>query len=275
MKATVKKQKTKGQSVITIKDEGRPVSGAHVLLLADNNTFFEGNTGTDGTYIFRDLQIKSYSVYVAHPLYPGYVIDGFVPDSDLDIDIKKEGDVGSLICASRTGYIPGLDGRLNPILDTSNRTYLYADNIAIDGGKNQPVTFDIGKQITLEDRSGAVFAVVFLRIKGDSSILQYRKIITDNIAQPEGRITGLIIEAGGNISNSGEILANKDQYIILRSAKNIIHSGKIDTSGNPNHKVGLLERLTNNQTAAIVIGGLILAAVIYIIYRYSGINLHT
>lgn len=38
-----------------------------------------------------------------------------------------------------TGYIPGLNRRLNPIYDSSHRMYLYADNIAIDGGVKQPL----------------------------------------------------------------------------------------------------------------------------------------
>lgn len=55
-----------------------------------------------------------------------------------------------------TGYIPGLKGRLNPILDSSNRTYLYADNIAIDGGKGQPVGFNVNVPFELEDADGTV-----------------------------------------------------------------------------------------------------------------------
>ena len=34
-----------------------------------------------------------------------------------------------------TGGLPGLAGRLNPILDHLDRMYLYAANIAIDEGK--------------------------------------------------------------------------------------------------------------------------------------------
>lgn len=274
MKVAQRKQNIQGASTITVKDGNIPISNAHILLIAENNTFFEQRTDEKGVCVFENLQVKAYSVYIAHSSYPGYAIDNYVPDSDLEITIEKNDDVGSLVCANGTGYIPGLDGRLNPILDTSDRTYLYADNIAINGGENQPVTFAIGRPITLEDRNGVSLAVVFLRIKGDSSLLQYKKLESQKGSQPSGHIKGLIIETGGNINNSGEILADKNQFVILRAAKDVNHSGKINTAGNVGHQKGFLERLTNNQTVAIVVGGLILAFVLYLISQYVGVNLH-
>ena len=116
--------------------------------------------------------------------------------------------------------------------------------------------------------------VVFLRIKGGSSLLQYKKIETDNSATPQqtGHIKGLVIEAWGSINNSGEILAHKDQFVVLRAAKNVNHSGKINISGVSDDKT-FIERITNNQTVAIVIGGLILVLALYFIYKYTGVNL--
>ncbi len=153
--------------------------------------------------------------------------------------------------------------------------YRYkTNNIAINGGESQPATFEIGKPITLEDRNSVTMTVVFLRIKGDSSLLQYKKIETINsmASQQTGHIKGLVIEAGGSINNSGEIFAHKDQFVVLRAAKNVNHSGKINLSGVSDDKT-FIERITNNQNAAIIIGGLILGLVFYFIYRYAGVNL--
>jgi hypothetical protein len=193
----------------------------------------------------------------------------------LIISIDRSDNIGSLICPHRTGQIPDLDGRLNPILDTSNRTYLYASNIAINGGENQPATFEIGKPLTLEDRNGVTMIVVFLRIKGDSSLMQYKKVETNKpiASQQTGRINGLVIEAGGNIVNSGEILAHKEQFVVLRAAQNITHSGKIKLSDNSDNNKTFIQQITNNQTVAIVIGGLILVLVLYFIYKYTGVDL--
>jgi hypothetical protein len=273
MRVSQEKSKNVGRPTITIREGNIPVSKAHIFLIAENNTFFDEHTDEAGVCSFNNLPIKPYSIYIAHPSYPAHAIDEYTPDQDLNITIEKNDDVGSLICPS-TGHIPGLDGRLNPILDTSNRTYLYANNIAINGGENQPATFVIGKPITLEDRNGVTMMVVFLRIKGDSSLLQYKKIETSNSVVPQqiGHIKGLVIEAGGSINNSGVILAHKDQFVVLRAAKNVNHSGKINLSGGSDNKT-FIERITNNQTVAIVIGGLILVVVVYFIYRYTGVNL--
>ena len=84
--------------------------------------------------------------------------------------------IGSVICDG-TGYIPGLKGRLNPILDTINRTYLYANNIAIDGGKIQPVTFKPGVPMDLEDCDGMIMQVTIKDIQGSVSLIEYVKPI--------------------------------------------------------------------------------------------------
>ena len=72
-----------------------------------------------------------------------------------------------------TGRIPGLEGRLNPKLDTNRRMYLYADNIAIDGGVQQPATFQVNVPFELEDSNGVVMQVRILHIQGRTSLLQY------------------------------------------------------------------------------------------------------
>jgi hypothetical protein len=57
-------------------------------------------------------------------------------------------------------------------LDTSNRTYLYADNIAI-GGASQPTTFRVNEPFELEDANGVVTFVTVKLIAGRTSLLQY------------------------------------------------------------------------------------------------------
>jgi hypothetical protein len=103
------------------------------------------------------------------------------PAATADSELKKDTETSATtappifhkITIGSTGYIPGLAGRLNPILDSENRSYLYADNIAIDGGKGQPVDILIGRQTILEDASGNRFTLRFLNIAHDSSVIEY------------------------------------------------------------------------------------------------------
>jgi len=247
-------KKHANKTTITVIDtDSKPVVGVQVLLIAKNNTYFDSKTNTEGDAVFSNLRVKSYSVFLAHVNYPAYVVEEYFSDKDLSITLKKIDGLGSLIIADSTGYIPGLEGRLNPILDTSNRTYLYADNIAIDGGKNQPATFIIGEPVTLEDRNGVSVSVVFVKIQGDSSLLQYKKyseeVSSTNFS--DLKTLNLHMPAVSNV---------KSQEVNLN--KNIASS------------VGLLERMTNNQTFAVVVGGLVLCLVLYLIYSVSGVDLN-
>ena len=54
-----------------------------------------------------------------------------------------------------SGHIPGLIGRLDPKRSIHHgRTYLYASNIAINEGRQQPVHFLLGEDLRLTDADG-------------------------------------------------------------------------------------------------------------------------
>ncbi len=81
-----------------------------------------------------------------------------------------------ILTALINGVVAAVSGRLNPILDTSNRTYLYADNIAIEEGRQQPVHFRLGKPLRLTDAFGYELSVTIVDIVGSSALLEYRPI---------------------------------------------------------------------------------------------------
>jgi hypothetical protein len=62
---------------------------------------------------------------------------------------------------------------LNPIRDTLNRLYLHADNIAIEGGKPQPATFELGVPFEVEDRNSRVFSLKIIEVIGSSSLIEF------------------------------------------------------------------------------------------------------
>ena len=83
-------------------------------------------------------------------------------------------DGGSLIIANRTGRLPGIHGRLNPIVDTLDRTYLYADNVAVNDGQTQPVRFALNEPVRLTDSLGASATLWFRELVGASCVFDYR-----------------------------------------------------------------------------------------------------
>ena len=81
---------------------------------------------------------------------------------------------GSAVFEQATGYVPGLRGRLNPIRDSLNRTYLYADNVAVNDGAVQPVHFALGEDLRLMDADGVAMIVRVMEILGRAALVEYR-----------------------------------------------------------------------------------------------------
>jgi len=158
--------------VSVISSNGHIVAGATVTAIADNNTTKSAVTPADGVAVVSIPTRRLYQLLVAHPEHPGAVVRSWDPNEDLTVTLFDTENTGSVICMS-TGHIPGLEGRLNPILDTRNQMYLYADNIAINGGVQQPATFQVDVPLELEDSNGVVMQVRVLHIQGRTSLLQY------------------------------------------------------------------------------------------------------
>jgi hypothetical protein len=158
--------------VKVVSSDGQPIANATVLAIADNNTTKQGTTDKLGRAVLTIPTRRLYQLLVAHCDYPGAVVHSWDPNDDMSVTLFVTESTGSVICSS-TCDIPGLEGRLNPILDTHNRTYLYADNIAIDGGKRQPATFEVNAPFELEDCNGVIMQVRVLQIQGRTSLLQY------------------------------------------------------------------------------------------------------
>ena len=163
--------------IVTVRRAGVPMEGATVLALFPNNTWKRATTD-----IYGEAQLELHSaelpmtVFVASEGCIGHVERDWVPaERVLAVELTEAPGGGSAVFAESTGQLPGLAGRLNPIRDTHDRAYLYADNIAIDDGLQQPVHFAPGsEQLRLEDSNGKVLLVTVRAIEGRSSLLDYR-----------------------------------------------------------------------------------------------------
>ena len=63
---------------------------------------------------------------------------------------------------------------MNPKRDTRDRIYLYASNIAINEGKQQPVHFIPGEDLHLTDADGKELMVRIVEIVGRAALVEYR-----------------------------------------------------------------------------------------------------
>ena len=163
-------------AVITIHSGGEPVIGADVLALFPNKTWQRATTDENGEADFNLYTTHlPMTVYAAMPGYTAGLEREWRPSQEgllLELDPLTAG--GAVIFPNATGHIPGLNGRLNPKRDNLDRTYLYADNIAIDEGKQQPVTFRLGKPLRLTDAYGVEIMATIVDITGRSALVEYR-----------------------------------------------------------------------------------------------------
>ena len=165
-------------ATVTVHSGGEPLAGIEVLALFPNKTWVRATTNQAGEAAL-DLYTTNLpmTVYAAGPGYSAGIDQAWTPSQGgLLVEVKPLESGGAVVFAQGTGHLPGLRGRLNPIRDTFDRTYLYADNVAIDEGRQQPVPFRPGKPMRLTDAHGAELSVTIVDIVGRSSLLEYRPL---------------------------------------------------------------------------------------------------
>ena len=166
-------------ATVTVHGGGRPLAGVELLVLFPNRTWKQATTDQDGG-VTVDLHTTHLpmTVFAAAPGFSAYVEREWVPEQRaLGIELEALPGGGSCSFAEATGNIPILTGRLNPIRDTHDRTYLYASNIAINEGRQQPVHFVLGEELRLTDAEGREALVRIVDIVGRSALVEYRPVV--------------------------------------------------------------------------------------------------
>ena len=169
-------ESTPARAVVTVRCAGQPLPGADLLLLFPNRTWKQMSTDEDGEASV-DLHTTHLpmTVFAAASGYAAHLEREWLPSRGalaIELEALREG--GAVIFPEATGTLPGLKGRLNPIRDTHDRTYLYASNVAINDGQQQPVHFLPGEDLRLTDADGSELLVRIVDIVGRSALLEYR-----------------------------------------------------------------------------------------------------
>ena len=167
---------TPATAVIMCRHRGRPVPGVELLMLFPNKTWKPATTNENG-----EVQVNLHSthlpmtVFAAAPSYAAHLKHAWVPDhGPLTIELKNLPNGGAEIFPKGTGHLPGLSGRLNPIRDPLDRTYLHAPEIAVNEGQQQPVPFTPEKDLHLTDAEERELIVRIVEIVGRSALVEYR-----------------------------------------------------------------------------------------------------
>ena len=168
-------ERSPARAVISVRSVGRPLPDADLLLLFPDKTWKRATTDDQGEAA-ADLHTTQLpmTVFASAPGHAAHLERHWTPsERALAIDLAALPEGGSIIFPEATGHLPGLTGRLNPIRDTHDRTYLYASNIAINEGKQQPVQFIPGEELQLTDAEGTGLRVRIFDIIGRSALVEY------------------------------------------------------------------------------------------------------
>ena len=177
-----------GNAVITVRSGGQPLSGADILALFPNKTWKRAATDENGE---AELDLHTthlpMMVFAAALGHSAHLERDWIPSQDsLALELFPLLEGGSVIFAEDTGHLPVVSVRLNPIQDSHERTYLYASNIAINQGKQQPVHFALDEDLRLTDANGREATVRVVDVVGRSALLEYQPVTSDeNGRKPE------------------------------------------------------------------------------------------
>ena len=159
-------------------DAGEPLAGVDVLALFPNDTWKRATTDEHGEAIL-DLHSSHLpmTVFAATTGFSARVRHDWMPaEGRLTLALDALPGGGAILIPEDTGALPGLRGRLNPIRDALDRTWLYASNIAVNQGQPQPVHFIPGEDLRLTDADGNERWARIVAVTGRSSLVEYRPV---------------------------------------------------------------------------------------------------
>ena len=115
-------------AAVSVRSYQGPVAGAEVLALFPNRTWQSAKTDAYGDALLELYEAQlPMTVFIAASGHRAQIKLEWIPATGmLFVELEPQPDSGAVIFPDGTGYIPGLSGRLNPIRDSLDRTYLYA-----------------------------------------------------------------------------------------------------------------------------------------------------
>lgn len=172
-------EKERDQQTITaiIRDnDQRPIESADVYLVAKNGTHLKGRSNQEGKVSFHDIKRRPVAVFCAHPSHRSFAQPAFDPIQDIHITLGNGDGGGSMISLGGWESLPGLEGKLSFIHDSSDRLYIYTKNISIDDQDLQPFKFQLGQILNCEDARGHTCSIVFADVIGSCFLIDYSAV---------------------------------------------------------------------------------------------------
>ena len=158
-----------------VDDKGVPVLNAQVSAILKSGAYQDALWDkVSGLYKCEPTQqcIKVFAAAVGHEA----TVAKFPRDGGLFPMVLKKSPVKNSAVIHSAGSLPGIDGTINPILDSQRRTYVYARKIGLEQRGRpamQPLYFVLNKPIEAVSPTGSPFKIWVVDITQEVSIVEY------------------------------------------------------------------------------------------------------
>ena len=160
---------------VSVRSGGRPLPGAEVHCLFPNGSSAKAIADSDG-----EAEVDLYAtqlpmtVFASAPGHAARLERAWIPgERALVVDMKAYPEGGSIVLPEASGPIPGLRGSVDVVRDSHGRIYVYASNLTINDGEQQPVSVFPSDAIILTDSVGTKMKVRIIDIVGRSALIEY------------------------------------------------------------------------------------------------------
>ncbi len=163
------------KSVVRVFAKGQPVTDANVLVLFPNETwkFAKADEQGEAALELHSRHLPT-TVFVAAQGFAAHLERDWIPaESILSVRLSPLQYGGSALIPETWGNIPGLTGRLHPMRDNLGRTYLYTENMAINGECQEVFPFQPDEDMHLADSNGKELMVRVIEVAGKSALVEY------------------------------------------------------------------------------------------------------
>lgn len=152
---------------------GKPIENAQVVAILKSGAY-QDTTLENGEYVCSPTE-QCVKVFAAAPGYEAMVKKYSGAAGTLAVSMKASDTKNSAVIRS-AGELPGIDGRINPVLDNLKRLYLYTTKIGLEANGRpapQPLKFALGRQIDAMDSTGKDFKMWVVDITPQVSVVEF------------------------------------------------------------------------------------------------------
>ncbi len=137
--------------VVSVRSDGHPLPGADLLFLYPNSSWIQVTTDDEGeAWIDLHTTHLPMTVFASKHGHAAHLERNWMPsERPLEIALDDLPNGGSVISTESDVCFPLLKGLLNLMRDEFDRVNLYASNLAINAGMQQPIYIGLGENLKL------------------------------------------------------------------------------------------------------------------------------